>query len=202
MGVIPSQMFDGSVYFYMEKPLVRLLWFASILLIPLSCSAGDTVRPVLEQTDLEKPDAVVAVLKTGVSQDTKARAAFFFAEGVEMREQAIKGKRSWGPAAKSFGASAVYYPRPLALMGYAEAGLRDIGMSYGSDKSAESAQVQHAVLNGTLHKYKSALAADDILKELTPEQRTELNQYHQCILQYLESKTSSSCPPVKWVGLK
>jgi hypothetical protein len=180
----------------MEKQSVRLLWFASILLLPIGCSAGDAVRPALTQSDLEKPDAVAAVLKAGVSKDAKAMAELFFAEGVKAHEQATKGKRSWGPVAKSFGASAIYYPRPLALMGDAEAVLRDIG---GANKPE---QVRKAVLEGVLNEYRSAIAADDILKELTSEQRTELNQYHQCILQYLGGKTPPSCPPVKWVGLK
>ena len=180
----------------MEKQSVRLLCFASILLLPLGCSAGEAVRPALTQSDLEKPDRVVAVLNAGVSKEAKAKAALFFAEGVKAREQATKGQRSWGPVAKSFGASALYYPRPLALMGDAEAVLRDIG---GANKPA---QVKKAVLEVVFNEYKSAIAADDILKELTSEQRTELNQYHQCVSQHLEGKTPPSCPPLMWVGIK
>ena len=111
----------------MEKQSVRLLWFASILLLPLGCSAGDAARPALTQSDLEKPDQVAAVLNAGVGREAKAKAALFFAEGIKAREQATKGRHSWGPVAKSFGASALYYPQPLALMGDAEAVLRDIG---------------------------------------------------------------------------
>ena len=162
----------------MEKQSVRLLCFASILLTLWSCSTEDPWRPALEQSDLTKPDAVVAVLKAGVSKTAKARAELFFAEGIEMREQATKGKRSWGPVVKSFGASAMFYPRPLALMGDAEASLRDI-RPY---PSAKHLQLKHNILKGALDKYKSALAADDILQELNSVQRTELNHYLQCTM--------------------
>lgn len=124
-------------------------------------------------------------------------AETFFAEGTKAREQANQGKRSWGPVAKSFGESALYYPRPLALMGDAEALLRDIG---GANKPEP---VKRSVLEGALNEYKSAIAADDFLKELTPKQRAELNHYRECMAGYLDAKaTSVACSPVKWVGLK
>lgn len=124
-------------------------------------------------------------------------AEAFFTEGTKAREQANQGKRSWGPVAKSFGESALYYPRPLALMGDAEAMLRDVG---GANKPE---QVKKSVLEGALNEYKSAIAADDFLKELTSKQRAELNHYRECIAGYLDVKAASAtCQPVKWVGLK
>lgn len=181
----------------MEKRSVQLLWFASIFLLPIGCSAENNARPILKQADLERPEAVVAALKSGVSKEAKAMAETFFTEGTKAREQANQGKRSWGPVAKSFGESALYYPRPLALMGDAEAVLRDIG---GANKPE---QVRKSVLEGALNEYKSAIAADDFLKELTSQQRNELNHYRECIARYLDVKAiSAACDPIKWVGLK
>ena len=179
----------------MRKQSSRLLCFVSLFLVLVSCSVAEDDRPPLKQSDLTNPSAVVAILKTGQNKNAQVRAALFYKEGVKFRAKAKAGKSSWGPVAKSFGTSALYYPRPLALMGYAEASLRDIGMSN------KPRQVQHAVLNGAFNKYKSAAAADDILKELTAAQRTELNHYLQCIARNLENKPSAPCPPVEWVGL-
>jgi hypothetical protein len=63
----------------------------------------------LTQRDLRNPKAVVEILKSELSDDSRASAKQFFSLGVKYRQRAMKDG-NWGPAAKAFGESAILYP--------------------------------------------------------------------------------------------
>ena len=178
---------------------VRLLFATSLLMTSVGCVTTGNESPVLTQQDLENPDAIVAVLKKGVSKENKATANTFYQQGIALRAETMKGKRGWGAAAKTFGESALYNPSPLALMDYVHAILRDFGSWHPARKTKD---MQTKQLAWALQIYRSAQAADNLLPELSDKQRSELNEFVSCLDGFVsKGEGSDSCRPLKWAGL-
>lgn len=179
----------------MERLSARLLCFASVCVAVMNVGCGDDAPP-LQQGDLDGPATVATLLLDGVDRSDKRRAELFFSEGVKYREPAL-AKGNWGPVAKSFGASALHNPRPLTLVRYAEAEMRSYGESPPAIKDPK------VVRDFLLHAravYETTLGADDILHELTPAQRAEVDAHNECIDQYLKDGTTlTPCPPLDWL---
>lgn len=147
----------------MPKQLVRSLWFASALLLPCACAFGDD-PPVLGQSDLKKPAAVSQWLKENGAIADKARAKAMFGAGVKAKEQ-----KRFGPAAKAFGESAIYYPTPEAIREFADAELLTLGGI--RERNKDRKWQKKSYLSSALSLYQSALAADSVLRTLSAEEK-------------------------------
>ncbi len=181
----------------MAKLSVQLLFGASLVLAVIASSSANGPKQALTQRDLRNPKAVIEILRSEVNDDHKASAKQFFSLGVKYRQRAEKDG-NWGPAAKAFGESAVLYPRPLTLKEYAESSLR----AQSRAAARKGLEEQLEVLNQTIDLYKSAIAADDILRELSQSQRAQLDQNRICVDKFLqERQLSSSCQPLQWLGI-
>lgn len=181
----------------MEKLSVQLLFGASLVLVLITSSTANGPNQALTQRDLRNPRTVVETLKADVSNDSKALAKQFFSLGVKYRQRAIKDG-NWGPVAKAFGESAILYPRPLTLKEYAESFLRAQSRAAASKGVEEQLEMLHQAID----LYKSTIAADDILRELSQSQRVQIDQDRFCTERFIQDrKPSSSCQPLQWLGI-
>lgn len=176
----------------MEKRMTRPTWFAGAALLVVACSAG--AEP-LSQQDLKSPERVEAWLKAN-KQDLDAKAAQdFFQQGVQSKQQ-----RRWGPALKSFGESALRKPSAPTLIEYAEAHLRLLGEMRARDNSY--AEHQQRDLTSAEQLYRSALAAENVLPELSSQQRDEALRNADCLAEFLRSpRVLDACEPLRAYGL-
>ena len=176
----------------MEKLLARSTWFAGAALLVVACSAG--AEP-LSQQDLKSPERVEAWLKAN-KQDLDAKAAQdFFQQGVQSKQQ-----RRWGPALKSFGESALRKPSAPTLIEYAEVHLRLLGEMRARDNSY--AEYQQRDLTSAEQLYRSALAAENVLPELSSQQREEARRNADCLAEFLRSRgVQDACGPLRAYGL-
>jgi len=181
----------------MERLSVLLLFGVSLFLTVIACASSDGSKQELTQNDLRNQQAVTECLKSEINENRKASAKQFFLLGIKYRQRATKDG-NWGPVAKAFGESAVLYPRPLALKEYAEASLK----SQSKALLKKSLEEQMELLNQTIDLYRSVIAADSILCELSKDQRVELDQYLNCIEFYMQGgKPSIPCMPLQRLGL-
>lgn len=179
----------------MPKRSVRSLWFASVLALPCACALGDE-PPMLSQDDLSKPAVVSAWLKENGAKADKARAKTFFDAGVKAKSQ----KRS-GPAGKAFGESAGYYPTPQAINEYADITVRMLGETRTRNKDRHAHEKSD--LASTESLYRSALAADAVLKSLSADEKQRTLQNADCVGIFIKSGVvQSSCPPLQTYGLR
>jgi len=182
----------------MERLSARLLCGASLSLAIAGSTTGVVLAQTLSQADLRNAQAVARTLKSGIDGGTKLSAEQAFSLGEKYRNRATKDG-NWGPAAKAFGDSAILYPRARALKEYAESSLR----AQSKAAAAKGREEQLALLKQTLDLYGSALAADEVLRELTREQHAELVRRRGCVETFLqEGKSPSPCQPLQWAGLK
>lgn len=180
----------------MAKRLALLLLFVSALPgTQASESAGD-LRPYLSHEDAKNPEAVVAWLKENGSKADKKSA-----QGAYEYGQLKKSRKEWGAAAKAFGESRGFYPTPRALNEYAGARLHMLGELKPRNKPSPEDQRRHlAAAEGV---YRSALAADSVLKQLTAQERQQTRQNAECLGEYLKSsKPPPACPPLEMYGIK
>lgn len=178
----------------MARLSVPLLFCASLLLVVMNLAAANGRTT---QIDLAIPESVAGALKSEVGDATKASAKQFFALGLKYRERA-ENDENWAPAAKAFGESALLYPRPLTLKEYAESTLRAKSKVAAEKGIGEQLQLLSEMLN----VYDSAIVADEILHELTSDQRAQLLHYQECSQEYLrDRKPPSQCSPLHWLGL-
>lgn len=182
----------------MEKPSAQWLSGASLaLVVVLAFSASDVLGQSLTNGDLRNPKVVVETLKSGVSSGSKASAQKFFSLGVEYRRRAGKDG-NWGPAAKAFGESALLYPLPMTLKEFADSSLRS--QSRAAARKGVEAQVE--ALADAISLYRSAVAADDIVRQLDRGQREQLDQNQFCAERFIKDrKLSLSCQPLNWLGI-
>lgn len=176
----------------MRKRMTRSAWFASASLLAAVCSAS---ADPLSQRDLHNPERVEAWLTTNKNAlDAKAAQAFFQA-GVQSKQQ-----RRWGPALKSFGESAIRKPSAPTLIEYAEAHLRLLGEVRAPETDAQYTQRD---LSSAERVYRSALAAEAVLPELSPQQSEQTRRNADCLAEYLRSgSTQNTCEPLQSYGLK
>ena len=159
----------------------------------VACSAG--AEP-LSQRDLKSPERVEAWLKANKQGlDVKA-AQDFFQQGVQSKQQ-----RRWGPALKSFGESALRKPSAPTLIEYPEVHLR----LFGEKRAREHGYAEHKRrdLTSAEQLHRSALAAENVLPEVSPQQREQTRRSAECLAEYLHSGSAEqACEPLQSYGLQ
>ncbi len=150
---------------------------------------------LLSQAELMRPDAVRERLTSPIPHaDTTSAAAFL----VQARRS--MSSDDWGTAAKAFGESAVLYPTPEALSGYAEARLR--GWMQWSNPQPNLAGAKLLALREAHGVYSSALAADDLLSALSPATRAAILRRRDCIAAFLRAgQAAGDCEPLRWIAV-
>lgn len=127
--------------------------------------------------------------------DAQAAQAFF-QQGVQSKQQ-----RRWGPALKSFAESALRKPSAPSLVEYAEAHLRLLG-EVRAQESGDAPYTQRD-LTFAERLYRSALAAEAVLPELSAQQREQTRRNADCLAEYLRSGSAQqACEPLQSYGLK
>ncbi len=178
----------------MPKPLVRSLWFASVVALGSGYAFGDD-PPMLGQDDLKKPATVSAWLKENGDKADKARAKTMFAAGLQ-----AKAEKRFGPAGKAFGESAIYYPTPEAIHEYADVQLHTLGEI--RERNKDRGQHMKSDLSSALSLYQSVLASDTVLATMSAAEKQQTKQNVDCLAAYLRSeKASMPCPPLKAYGV-
>jgi hypothetical protein len=151
---------------------------------------------VLRQDDLYKPEVVGNWLKVNGAKADKARAKWFFDEGVK-----AKNRRDWGLAGKAFGDAAIRYPTPQALYEAAEAELRMLGDV--RDRNKNRKEYLKSDLTAAVSLYRSALATDEVLETLSDEEKQRTRHNIECVRSYIESsQTQAACAPLQAYGIK
>ena len=176
----------------MAKLLVRFLCLLSALFYSFAFSQ-ETLR--LGNDDLGKPEVVSAWLQKNGARADQKRAKEFFDGGVKAKKQ-----QRWGPAGKSFGASALYYPTPQVLNEYANVKLHMLGEIRIRNKEDK----RQSDLHFAVSIYRSVLAANTILKTMNTEEESHIRHNIACVIAYLDSssKLTSDCPPLRIYGIR
>lgn len=180
----------------MAKLSVRSLCFGSVFALLSSTVLGDVIQPKhLEQGDEKNPALVADWLKANGATADKARAELFFKDGMK-----DKKRGAWGPAAKGFGASLLFYPSPHALSEYAYVRLRGLGETRAREKTFS--QYKQSDLASVEPIYRSALAADSVLNTLSPSEKEQTRQNADCLAAFVQSaKMQANCRPLQIYGL-
>jgi len=148
--------------------------------------------PALAQEDLERPEVVAAWLKANAASANRKREEAF----IQMAKDAAR-QRNWGAAAKGFGQSAMHFPTPQALRGYADASLRVYGPVRA--RTGETFR-EKSDLAGAQRVLDTAAAADAVLNELSPADKRALEQDRACLQSYLEDNLAPAdaarCAPI------
>ncbi|MBV8271311.1 MAG: hypothetical protein JO067_03465 [Cupriavidus sp.] len=146
----------------------------------------------MAQPDLESPETIVRWLESHRQSADRAFAQGFLPHAHESVKQ-----RNWGAAAKGFGGSALYYPAPQVLRCYALTALHDIGpvRTRTGETFKETTDLARA-----LRLLDSAAAADAVLIELSPADKSTLQQDRTCLQAYLGGKLDATdaarCTPI------
>ena len=157
--------------------LGQLQWYKFFLIISLvfflqGCNYEDIK---LSQKDLSNPDALVKALKGGINPKRQKMAEDIYQDGLEMSKQ-----KRWGPAFKNFGTSALYYPTAKALIETSKA-LANSSLSNEKVKGISRLKriKKHLI---------SAIAVDEIQKELSKDEVAKVKNDIVCIGDFLTSK--------------
>ena len=122
-----------------------------------------------------------------------------FNDGVKFKKRGEKG--DWGPAVKSFCASALYYPAPQTLIACADVQLRSLSVSRHREKNISRYKQRDMISIESI--YRSALAADGVLNALSPAEKVETKKNADCLAAFIRSrKLLSDCQPLQIYGLK
>lgn len=183
----------------MAKLSVQSRWFGSLLAFVSALAFASGTLPVrLEQDDLYRPAVISAWLKANGATADKALAEEFFEAGVKAKKRGAKG--DWGPAVKSFCASALYYPAPKTLIECAEVQLQSLGASRRREKTV--AQFKRSDMTSIEAIYRSALAADTVLNTLSPAEKKGIRQNADCLSAFnISGKVAVNCQPLQTYGL-
>lgn len=181
----------------MAKLSARLLLLSSVLVLLSSSALGHVIQPKsLEQRDLKNPTSVSTWLKANGASADRAGAEWFFKEGLKEKKRG-----AWGPAGKGFGASALLYPAPKALIEYANAVLHSVGEARARENTV--AQYMRTDMTSVESIYRSALAADAVLNTLSATEKIRTRQNTDCLATFIRSgKTQIDCQPLQAYGLK
>lgn len=173
----------------MVKLLALLLWFASSLLGPYVFAKEEaTEKQFLTNEQLRDAEFVATWLKTKATNVNKKEAARFL-------ETAMAAKNS-SAAAKGFLESMIRYPSPQALAGYAAAESRMFGEIRKRNKNVD----QHIIsdMGRALDYYKSAIAANAVLKIMPEHEIEQVRKNVACLTIYLQAKTpQKNCQPLQ-----
>lgn len=178
----------------MAKLLVECLLFASGAVLA-GAEAVELRSSALTQAQLYEPGSVAAWLRVNGEKADKGLAARFYQAGEKQKRQ-----RRWGPAGKSFAASALYYPHPRTLNEYAETKLIFLGV----ERRRDGDMLAHAVgdLQTTERLYRSVIAADEVLHVLSLKEKQRARGNADCTAGYVSTRTVvSSCEPLRLYGL-
>jgi hypothetical protein len=176
----------------MARRLVVSLWCASVLLVQPATAGGP---PRLTQDQIGQPDEVVAWLKQNEAFADKKIAQMAYDHGLRKKK-----RKDWGGAAKAFAESAIHYPTPAALTEYAENSLR----MYGDIRQRNKTFTEHwrRDLGKAEAGYRTALAADAVVKQLNEQERRRTEQHAECLAEYLKTSAKSpNCPPLEMYGM-
>jgi hypothetical protein len=177
----------------MPKPLVVSLWCASVLLLQPAIAGGP---PRLTQEQMGQPDEVAAWLRQNEALADKKIARMAFDHGLRKKK-----RKDWGGAAKAFAESAIHYPAPAALTEYAENSLR----MFGDIRQRDKAYTEHwrRDLGRAEAGYRTALAADAVVKQLNEQERRQTGQNAECLAEYLKTSVKPhNCPPLEMYGME
>lgn len=125
----------------------------------------------------------------------KSLSSEFFIAGEKQKKQ-----RRWGPAGKSFGASALHYPTPRALNQYAEIKL----VFLGAERSRDGNLLSHVVsdLRSSELLYRSVISADSVLHEMSVKEQQQARANADCLAKYLRDRiVVPTCKPLRLYGL-
>jgi hypothetical protein len=141
----------------------------------LSNGAAEAGRrpPSLDQTALTEPETISNWLAQHAATADRQTAERYFDVGVKAQNQS-----NWSRAAKAFGESALFFPGPAALQGYADNTLRDLGKLRRRTNDDTQAV---ADLSRALKIYRSALAADAQTRTLTAPVLAKLKADEACL---------------------
>lgn len=176
-------------------PLTTLT--AALLFGPVQAQAISSLRtaPILLQGDLEKPQNVIDWLKANEAKADKATARKLFDQGTRHKQ-----RKDWDGAIKGFGGSAGFYPAPRTFIELAEAELQMLRNTRHSTGTTNADRLGD--LKAAANSYGHALAADSVLKQLTPKQRQDLEFNIACTTEYLKTQlTARHCPPLVLYGI-
>lgn len=183
----------------MEKLSVWSLSFVSVVAFfsaGVLASESTPLPKSLEQRELTDPARVAAWLKDNATTADKAFARRFF-------DHALKDKKrkAWGPAAKGFCESALFFPMPDALSECANADAHSLGSTRARENSYSQkgrGDMQHVEL-----LYRSAIAADAALNTLSAKKKKEARQNADCLAAFVRTeKMQPDCQPLQAYGLK
>jgi hypothetical protein len=176
----------------MQKRLARSLWCASsLILLSGLLGAGTPAQGEWNQRALSQPEAVSAWLQANTQTADRRMAQLSFEMGMKAQKQG-----RWSPAVKAFAESALDFPTPAALVGYADNQLRSLSSVRARNKDTSKAKDD---LASALALYRSALAADAQLKQLAAPALAELKADEACLDAHLKAdgKQAAACRPVQ-----
>ena len=172
----------------MDKQLARSMWFASFfILFSGLATAAEFEKNQLDQRALMNPEAVTKWLEKNAKTADRKFAQITLEYGVKAEKQ---GNSS--AAVKSFGESALSFPAPMTLIGYADNTLRML--SHVRTREKDTSKVK-SDLSAVLGIYRSALASDTQLKLLSGSALAQLKADEACLDAFLK-KDKSPIPPI------
>lgn len=95
----------------------------------------------------------------------------------------------WDAAAKFYGEAMLLYPSPEAILNYASAQYKMLKRI--RDRGGDLEQNQLSDMSNFLSRYRSAMAADDVLHTLTDNRRQAIKTSIDCLEKYTNKKSSS-----------
>jgi len=119
-----------------------------------------------------------------------------------LNEQAEKREKTqyWDAAAKSYGEAMLLYPSPEAILNYTNAQYKMLKRIRERDSNPE--QKKFSDMSRFLHRYRSAMAADEVLHTLTDNQRNALKTDIDCLEKYTGTKQfQPGCDPLIGYGI-
>lgn len=160
-------------------------------------ASGSAALPKsLEQRDLTNPARVTAWLKENAATADKPFARRFFDHALK-----DKARKAWGPAAKGFCESALFYPMPDALSECANADAHSLGNTRAREKSY--AQKSRSDMQSIESLYRSAIAVDAVLNVMNEKEKEQLRQNADCLAAFVRTKEMQpDCQPLQAYGLK
>ena len=175
----------------MARPWVPLtLWLASALAGCGEAATRDPAPAPLTQEALADPRAVARSLERKPAPSARVAAEKLAALAASAQAQA-----NWSRAAKAYGESAVFYPAPRTLIGYAEAFLHDIAAVRARTGDTASARADLTHASGI---YRSALAADDLVPQLSASEKKGAADAASCLEAHIAGNAApGDCRPLK-----
>ena len=158
--------------------LLKIIKFISFFMIFLSLQSCSVEDKKLLFEDLKKPETLVQYIKNGVSEENRKLAQSLYDGG--LKKGRPKRASSWGAPVKYFTESALLYPSAKTLVSLSEA--ESFFISDADDKFRLETL-------STIKKYLiSAIAVDEIQKELSKDEVAKVKNDIACIGDFLKSK--------------